>query len=172
MKNRRYENETGQLGHDLDPTLIMSQTVRAVTAPSTIRSRTVSEALGINERHKIPGYVGHVPGKDSCIGIRYAEATRRCLEDFDAQMERTRSRTRSYTTGNAVIPTIPDHKQKLIMSSKIPGLFFLQFFSHHDIIIDEFFSPQQVIRDSFHDFRIITLVLPSAVLQKPLKMIS
>ena len=100
----------------------MTETVRAQTAPSATRPRTVSAALGLDGKYKIPGYVGHVPLKDSCIGIRYAEATRRCIAEFDGQMERSRTMTRSYITGTNDLPTIPDEPQKLKMNSKIPGL--------------------------------------------------
>ena len=113
----------------------MSETVRAQTAPAAARPRTVSAALGLNGRYKIPGYRGHVPLMGDSFGIRYAEATRQCLTDFDTEMERSRTMTRSYITGTNDLPHIPDEPQKIKMSSKIPGFLDYSSILYHNLTI-------------------------------------
>lgn len=106
----------------------MSETVNSEELTKRLNTTSVSEALGLNGKHKIPGYVGHVPGKDDCVGIRYSEATRICLKEFDEKMAVTRSMTRTYMTGTNDLPTVPDEPQKVKLTTKIPGLDFFFFF--------------------------------------------
>ncbi|KAH7829426.1 uncharacterized protein MONOS_723 [Monocercomonoides exilis] len=99
----------------------MQTTTQPKEATHRLHTTSIEEALGLSGKHKIPGYVGHVPGKDDCVGIRYAEATRQCIQKHEEQMEKSRTMTRSYVTGTTDLPHAVDEPLKIHMESKIPG---------------------------------------------------
>ncbi|KAK2957452.1 hypothetical protein BLNAU_7608 [Blattamonas nauphoetae] len=88
---------------------------------NTMQKQSINEALGIPAQHKIPGYVGFVPGKSEVIGMRYGEATSQCMNQFEESQALERTKTRAFVRGKTDIPQIPDTPQNIQCSHKIPG---------------------------------------------------
>ncbi|KAA6393578.1 MAG: hypothetical protein EZS28_010898 [Streblomastix strix] len=86
-----------------------------------LATRSINEALGITEKHRIPGYVGFVPSMPDQIGARYGEATRECMLAQDQREEKARNTERSVIVGERNLPELPDEPQDITMGSKIPG---------------------------------------------------
>ncbi|KAK2964458.1 hypothetical protein BLNAU_374 [Blattamonas nauphoetae] len=88
---------------------------------SSMQKQSINEALGIPAQHKIPGYVGFVPGKSEVIGMRYGEATSQCMNQFEESQALERTKTRAFVRGKTDIPQIPDTPQNIKCTHKIPG---------------------------------------------------
>jgi hypothetical protein len=107
----------------------MEPTAAQKEATHKLRTTSINEALGLDAPHKIPGYVGYIPGRSDCVGERYSEDTRKCLAKHEEYMTMSRSIPRSIVTGTTDLPHQDDDPLPITMDSKIPGasFFFILF---------------------------------------------